>query len=272
MFKALLFLCAGAIIHTIGSNEMSAMGGLRRYMPWTHITFLFACLAISGIPPFSGFFSKDEILAAAFMYSSWMGIWMSGVAGLTAFYMFRLYYNIFWGKEAVREHTPHEAPFSMTIPLMFLAVVTLCAGFIPFGKFVSSNGAGYIIHLDWKVALVSVLIACIAIGLARRLYCKGTSAIPGRLATDFGWFYRAATHRFYLDEVYLFITKRIIFAGVSRGIAWFDRHIIDGTMNLMAYVTQQVAFSIRTFQSGQVQQYAFVFLLGTLIMVLVLVL
>ncbi len=272
MFKALLFLCAGAIIHTIGSNEMSAMGGLRRYMPWTHITFLFACLAISGIPPFSGFFSKDEILAAAFMYSSWMGIWMSGVAGLTAFYMFRLYYNIFWGKEAVREHTPHEAPFSMTIPLMFLAVVTLCAGFIPFGKFVSSNGAGYIIHLDWKVALVSVLIACIAIGLARRLYCKGTSAIPGRLATDFGWFYRAATHRFYLDEVYLFITKRIIFAGISRGIAWFDRHIIDGTMNLMAYVTQQVAFSIRTFQSGQVQQYAFVFLLGTLIMVLVLVL
>lgn len=272
MFKALLFLCAGAIIHTIGSNEMSAMGGLRKYMPWTHITFLFACLAISGIPPFSGFFSKDEILAAAFMYSSWMGIWMSGVAGLTAFYMFRLYYNIFWGKEAVREHTPHEAPFSMTIPLMFLAVVTLCAGFIPFGKFVSSNGAGYIIHLDWKVALVSVLIACIAIGLARKLYCKGTSAIPGRLATDFGWFYRAATHRFYLDEVYLFITKRIIFAGVSRGIAWFDRHIIDGTMNLMAYVTQQVAFSIRTFQSGQVQQYAFVFLLGTLIMVLVLVL
>lgn len=106
MFKALLFLCAGAIIHTIGSNEMSAMGGLRKYMPWTHITFLFACLAISGIPPFSGFFSKDEILAAAFMYSSWMGIWMSGVAGLTAFYMFRLYYNIFWGKEAVREHTP----------------------------------------------------------------------------------------------------------------------------------------------------------------------
>lgn len=97
MFKALLFLCAGAIIHTIGSNEMSAMGGLRKYMPWTHITFLFACLAISGIPPFSGFFSKDEILAAAFMYSSWMGIWMSGVAGLTAFYMFRLYYNIFWG-------------------------------------------------------------------------------------------------------------------------------------------------------------------------------
>lgn len=271
MFKALLFLCAGSIIHAIGSNEMSAMGGLRKYMPWTHITFLFACLAISGIPPFSGFFSKDEILTAAFMYSGWMGIGMSGVAGLTAFYMFRLYYNIFWGKEAVHEHAPHEAPYTMTVPLMFLALVTLVAGFIPFGKFISSDGAEYIIHLDWKVALTSVTIACLAIGLATRLYWKGTSVVPGHIARNFGWFYRAATHRFYIDEIYLFITKRIIFAGISTGIAWFDRHVVDRTMNMLALVTRHASFNIRALQSGQVQQYAFVFLVGTLIMVLVLV-
>lgn len=270
LFKALLFLCAGAIIHTIGSNEMSAMGGLRKYMPVTHLTFLVACLAISGIPPFSGFFSKDEILTAAFLFSPWMGVLMSGIAGLTAFYMFRLYYSIFWGTEAEYEHTPHEAPFSMTAPLVFLAFVTCFAGFIPFGKFVSSNGAPYTIHLDWKVALSSVTVACIAIGIASVFYRK-YSSVPEKLAKNFGGFYRAATHRFYIDEVYLFMTKRIIFAGISQGIAWFDRHIVDGTVNLTATVTQKAAYHIRRLQSGQIQQYAFVFLIGTLLIVVWLV-
>ncbi|MBD5388578.1 NADH-quinone oxidoreductase subunit L, partial [bacterium] len=104
MFKALLFLGAGAIIHTVHSNEMSRMGGLRKQMPLTHITFLVACLAIAGIPPFSGFFSKDEILSAVFMFSPALGVGMTFIAALTAFYMFRLYYNIFWGKPAQHEH------------------------------------------------------------------------------------------------------------------------------------------------------------------------
>lgn len=99
MFKALLFLGAGCIIHAVHSNEMSAMGGLRKYMPVTHITFLIACLAISGIWPFSGFFSKDEILTACFRFSPVMGWIMTGIAAMTAFYMFRLYYGIFWGTE-----------------------------------------------------------------------------------------------------------------------------------------------------------------------------
>jgi len=98
MFKALLFLCAGAIIHAVHSNELTAMGGLRKYMPVTHITFLIACLAIAGIPPFSGFFSKDEILTACFQFSPVMGITMTLIAALTAFYMFRLYFSIFHGK------------------------------------------------------------------------------------------------------------------------------------------------------------------------------
>ena len=112
MFKALLFLGAGCIIHAVHSNEMSAMGGLRRYMPVTHATFLVACLAIAGIWPLSGFFSKDEILSAAFAFSPVMGWTMTFIAGLTAFYMFRLYYNIFWGREnrLHAAHRPHEAP------------------------------------------------------------------------------------------------------------------------------------------------------------------
>ena len=119
MFKALLFLGAGSIIHAVHSNEMSAMGGLRKYMPITHWTFLIACLAIAGIPPFSGFFSKDEILAACFQYSPAMGWVMTVIAAMTAFYMFRLYYGIFWGKENKElhaHHTPHESPLAMTFP------------------------------------------------------------------------------------------------------------------------------------------------------------
>lgn len=140
MFKALLFLGAGSIIHAVHSNEMSAMGGLRKYMPITHITFLIACLAIAGIPPFSGFFSKDEILAACFQYSPVMGWVMTIIAAMTAFYMFRLYYGIFWagvtpGQKSASNgvsdaHTPHESPLTMTVPLIFLAAVTCVAGFI----------------------------------------------------------------------------------------------------------------------------------------------
>ena len=270
MFKALLFLGAGAIIHAVHSNEMSHMGGLRKYLPVTHITFLVACLAISGIPPFSGFFSKDEILAATFMFSPVLGVVMSFIAALTAFYMFRLYYNIFWGKESAHEHTPHEAPKSMTLPLVFLAVVTLFAGFIPFGKFVSSNGMEYIIHLDWTVAGTSIVVAVASIALATWFY-KGSNPVPDRLATTFSGLHRAAYRRFYMDELYLFITKRIIFNCVSRPIAWFDRHVIDGSLNSLANVTQRLSYSIRGLQSGQIQQYAYVILFGSLL-ILVLVL
>lgn len=270
MFKALLFLCAGAIIHTIGSNEMSKMGGLRKYMPFTHLTFLIACLAIAGIPPFSGFFSKDEILAATFAFAPQLGVFMSFVAGLTAFYMFRLYYNIFWGTPANYEHTPHEAPKTMTIPLMILAAITLVAGFIPFGQFVSSDGQPYTIHLNMSVAISSVVVALLAIGIATFFY-KSACDIPERLLNMFPHMHKTAYHRFYMDEFYLFITKRIIFNCVSRPLAWFDRHIIDGALNGMANVTQRVSYAIRGLQSGQIQQYAFVFLLGTLLIVLLVV-
>ena len=267
MFKALLFLGAGCIIHAVHSNEMSAMGGLRKYMPITHITFLIACLAISGIPPFSGFFSKDEILTAAFAYMPAMGWIMTAIAAMTAFYMFRLYFGIFWGtenKELHAHHTPHEAPLTMTFPLMFLAVVTCVAGFIPFGHFVSADGVAYDIHLDWNVAGTSIIIAVASIFLATYLYIGERQPKADAMAEKFSKLHQWAYKRFYLDEVYQYITHRIIFAHVSKPIAWFDRHVVDGFFNFLAWGTNALSFQIRGFQSGSVQKYTFVFLLGTL--------
>ena len=269
MFKALLFLGAGCIIHAVHSNEMSAMGGLRKYMPIPPITFLIACLAISGIPPFSGFFSKDEILTAAFAYMPAMGWIMTAIAAMTAFYMFRLYYGIFWGTENKAlhaEHTPHEAPLTMTFPLMFLALVTCVAGFIPFGHFVSADGQLYDIHLDWNVAGTSIIIAVASIFLATYMYIGERQPQADALAEKFGKLHRWAYKRFYMDEVYQYITHRIIFAHISKPIAWFDRHIIDGFFNFLAWGTNALSFRIRGLQSGSVQGYAYVFLLGTLIL------
>src|SRR5574344_742604 len=273
MFKALLFLGAGSIIHAVHSNEMSAMGGLRKYIPLTHITFLIACLAIARIPPFSGFFSKDEILAACFHYSPVMGWVMTVIAAMTAFYMFRLYYGIFWGKENKElhaHHTPHESPLVMTFPLIFLAAVTCVAGFIPFGTLVSSNGDAYHIHLGATVAITSVLIAILSIAIATWMYARSSQPVADKLGKRFKGLHTAASHRFYIDEVYQFVTHKIIFRCISTPIAWFDRHVVDGFFDFLAWGTHATSDEIRDFQSGQVQQYAFVFLLGTLALIVTL--
>lgn len=284
MFKGLLFLGAGAIIHAVHSNEKRDMGGLRKYMPITHITFLIACLAIAGIPPFSGFFSKDEILVACYQYSTIMGMFMSLVAALTAFYMFRLYYLIFWGKSHYEEqlalytagksneepHKPHEAPLAMTLPLIILAAVTCIAGFIPFGEFVSSNGEAYTIHIDTAVATTSVLLAVCAIAIATIMYMRGTGRITRIVNKALRGPIKAAYHRFYMDEIWLFVTKKIIFNCISRPIAWFDRNIIDGSLDLAARVTQKTGTLIRPIQSGNLQTYSIWFLCGALIIILVL--
>ena len=284
MFKALLFLGAGCIIHAVHSNEMSAMGGLRKYMPVTHITFLIACLAISGIWPFSGFFSKDEILTACFQFSPAMGWIMTGIAAMTAFYMFRLYYCIFWNGEwkgqtptvgadpCVRPetHTPHEAPLTMTFPLMFLAAVTCVAGFIPFGDLISSNGEAYTIHLDMQVATTSIIIALLSIGLATWMYAGSKQPVADKLARTFSRLHTAAYHRFYMDEVWMFFTKKIVFRCISTPIAWWDRHVIDQFFNFTAWSTHATADEIRDMQSGNVQQYSIWFLAGALILTLIL--
>ena len=269
MFKALLFLGAGALIHAIGSNDYTDMHGLRKYMPVTHITFLIGCLAIAGIIPFSGFFSKDEILSSC-LGNGWVAyLWMSMVAGLTAFYMFRLYYLIFWWKEhKVREghHAPHDQPWTMTLPLVILAAVSCVAGFIPFGNLVSWNGEPYdfMAHFDWSVAGVSLAVAVIAIAIATKMYIK-ENPLPAKMKNALPALWNWCYHRFYWDELYMFITHRIIFGCVSKPIAWFDRHIIDGTMDGFAYVTNKASYAIRGLQSGNVQMYVWIYLIGALL-------
>lgn len=276
MFKALLFLGAGCIIHAVHSNEMSTMGGLRKYMPITHITFLIACLAIAGIPPFSGFFSKDEILTACFHFSPVIGWVMTIIAGMTAFYMFRLYYGIFWGtenKELHAEHVPHESPLAMTFPLMFLAAITIvCGWLLPFGHLVSSNGHAYDIHLDTQVAVTSIIVALVAIALATWMYARDRQPVADMLARRFSTLHRAAYKRFYMDEIWLFITKKIIFRCVSTPLAWFDRHVIDQFMNFMAWATNASGESVHPIQSGKVQSYAIWFLGGIVVLTMILLL
>ena len=269
MFKALLFLCAGAIIHAVHSNEMSKMGGLRKYMPICNIAFLIGCLAISGIWPFAGFFSKDEILVAAYANSPVWGIWLSAVAGMTAFYMFRLYYKIFWWNNPdYGHHTPHEAPMTMTFPLIFLSLVSIVAGFIPFGELVTWNREALHTQIDWAVAGTSTVIAVAAIALATVLYLK-ENAVPTKMADACRGLWTAAYKRFYMDELYQFITHKIIFACISRPIAWFDRRIIDGTFDLLANVTNSASYAVRKLQGGTIQGYVWVYLVGAAVLAVI---
>ncbi|MBD5203806.1 MAG: NADH-quinone oxidoreductase subunit L [Bacteroidales bacterium] len=256
MFKALLFLGAGALIHAVHSNNYTAMGGMRKYMPITHWTFLIGCLAIAGIPPFSGFFSKDEMLAAMFANHWFWGAWMTMVAGLTAFYMFRMYFLVFWWEENphYKEHRPHDAPWQMSLPLIFLALVSCVAGFIPFGELVTWNGAPYIIHIEPTVAVTSISVAVVSILIAMKLYLRKND-VPARMKNALPGLWQAAHRRFYWDEIYQFITHKIIFGIICRSIAWFDRHVIDATMDGFAKITQKSSYAIRGMQSGSIQSY-----------------
>ncbi len=269
IFKALLFLGSGAVIHYVHSNEMKDMGGLRKLMPITHITFLLACLAIAGIPPFAGFFSKEEILTAC--WNSNKIIFGAAVitAGLTAFYMFRLYFNIFWNKDYSSHHhdtTEHhhgEAPKTMLLPLLILAVLSVVAGFVPFSKLVTADGIGFGTEFHLGFAAGPVILAVCAIALAYYMYAK-ESLVPQKVSDAFKGFYTAAYHKFYFDEIYLFFTKKIIFNLIGRPAAWIDKSIFDGFMNLLANLTEKLSELIKPFQSGKVQEYAIYFFAGTL--------
>ena len=279
MFKALLFLCSGAIIVIIGSNFKEYMGGLHKYMPITNICFLIGTIAISGFFPLAGFFSKDEIVDACFHYSPFMGYFMTLVSGMTAFYMFRLYYVIFWGNsyyEADPENRrkPAEVPFIMWGPLVFLAVISCFAGWIPFGHFVSADGHAEDIALQslhfGPTAWMSLCVAFIGFGLATWMYAKGTNPVPDMLQRKMPRLHKAALNRFYIDDVWQFFTHKIVFALFSKPIAWFDRRVIDGTFNFMAWGTQEAGETIRPWQSGDVRSYVVWFLTGTVALTLVL--
>ncbi len=264
MFKALLFLGAGAVIHFIHSNDMKDMGGLRKYLPITHISFLIACLAIAGVPPFAGFFSKEEILLAAYQHN--MAIYYVALvtSGLTAFYMFRLYFSIFWNKEA-NIHEPHhgEGGFAMMLPLVLLAVGAAGAGFIPFGKFVSSDGAALESEFHLQFSIAPVVLGLIGIFTAMWLYKKQNDK-PDRIAAALSGLYKAAYHKFYIDELYIFITKKIIFNLIGRPAAWFDKNVVDEMVNLTGNTTTAISERIKGLQSGKVQQYAMYFMAGVI--------
>ena len=267
MFKALLFLGAGAVIHYIHSNEMNDMGGLRKFMPVTHITFLIACLAIAGVPPFAGFFSKEEILLAAYRHNTIIYYAALITSGLTAFYMFRLYFSIFWNKEApsLQERAGGEVHgeggFAMLLPLLLLAVGAAAAGFIPFGHFVSSDGTALENNFHLQFSIAPVILGLAGIFTAMWLYKKQNNK-PDKIASSIKGLYKAAYNKFYIDELYIFITKNILFNLIGRPAAWFDKNIVDGMINATGNTTEFISEKIKGIQSGKVQQYAIYFLVA----------
>lgn len=273
-FKSLLFLGAGAIIHMVHSNDMTDMGGLRKHMPITHLSFLIACLAIAGIPPFAGFFSKEGILHAAHETHPAIYYLALFTSMLTAFYMFRLYYNIFWSKEAAHHddhgHGHGEGDWTMKLPLVILAIASMGAGLLPFGEFVSANGLPMEEHLDIAFSILPVALALTGIGLATWMY-KTKNDKPDQLAASLGGIYTAARSKFYIDEIYLFITKKVIFNLIGRPAAWIDKNIIDGFYQLIALITAEFSSTIKGWQSGQIQSYALYFIGGILGMALLLI-
>jgi NADH-quinone oxidoreductase subunit L len=261
----------------VHSNEMKDMGGLRKLMPITHIAFLIACLAIAGIPPFAGFFSKEEILTAAFHENKIIYGIALFTAALTSFYMFRLYFNIFWSKEpkvAAHGHDSHsadnhdshgEGPWVMKLPLLILAACAVGVGFVPFSQLVTSDGKALETHIDVVFSIAPFVLSVLAILLAASFY-KNQNNKSDKAANAFGGFYTAAYKKFYVDEVYIFITKKIIFPFIGQPIAWADKNLVDGFMLLLAKITLKISELIKGLQSGKVQNYAMYFFGGVAIL------
>jgi NADH-quinone oxidoreductase subunit L len=274
-FKSLLFLGAGALIHAVHSNEIWDMGGLRSRMPITHIVFLIATLAIAGIWPFAGFFSKDEILRAAHEGNNTV-VYIVGllVAVLTAFYMFRIYFVSFWGTpRSEGANRAHEAPPVMLVPLLILAALSIVAGFVPMADYVGlslsvAQGAAHSVDhsagvhaagahegIHWNIAIPATLAGLLGIAGAMLLYLGGSNRAAS-LSRAFGALYVLVRNKFYIDEIYLFVTKSILFRLVARPVAWFDRHIVDGAVNLFGWVARIAGMLLALLQTGQVQTYA----------------
>ena len=285
-FKALLFLGSGSVILAIHhEQDMRKMGALKNKLPITYMTMLLGTFAISGIPFFSGFFSKDEILWKA--YSSPLGgPWLWGVglltAGLTAFYMFRMIYLTFHGESRVDSHTAehvHESPLSMTIPLMILAILAVIGGFfgVPHVFHLIPNGMEYYfqgffaeipsghgtVSTEWTLMGVSVAFALLAWFFASRLYHSGFDIASG-LRSKWESLYQLSLNKWYVDELY----NAVIIQPVrlfSTHILWrlFDQNVIDRAVNTTADVARTVGNSIRPLQNGLTQNYALIFTLGT---------
>ncbi|MFN8436668.1 MAG: NADH-quinone oxidoreductase subunit L [Cytophagales bacterium] len=287
-FKALLFLGAGSVIHAMHhEQDIRNMGGLSKKLPITHLTFLIGCLAIAGIPLFSGFFSKDEILAHAFAKSPIL--WALGVLGavMTAFYMFRLYFLTFKGKfrgTHEQEHHLHESPFAMTLPLIILAILSIAGGYLNIGEIFHGNAAlenylkpvfmtpyGYkpethvLSHSTEYILMgISVSLVIVSIISAFVIYGKGNN-VPSE-DSKIGGFVKLVYNKYYVDELYdLAIVKPLYFMS-SVGSVIIDNKIIDGIVNLFGSIFYNGSNYVRRLQSGNISLYLLVMVLGSVLL------
>ncbi len=279
-FKCLLFLSAGVIIHAIHSNDIRDAGGLRKSMPRTYWTTLIAVLAIAGIFPFSGFFSKEEILHAA-LASGHYGAFLAGLvtSGLTAFYMSRYFFLVFHGsrkgasghddKPGQHSHPVREG-LLMTLPLLVLAVPSAIIGWLGRAFFLAqvrpwpigqTEQAGA--HHEGAVWLpvVATLLALTGVAVSWYWYAKKGNGpgFPGRTAPV--W-YRVLSNKFYIDELYLFLAKRVGARWIAAPTAWVEHRIVNGAFDWASAALKRLAFAQSIFHSGQVQLYIAVALLG----------
>ncbi len=276
-FKALLFLGAGAMIHGLHTQDIWEMGGLLKKMPVTAVTFLVGTLALCGIWPLSGFFSKDEILALAYDHNKIIYVTALFTAGLTAFYMSRTVWVAVLGPEKAHKkhqnhgedhghgHEAHEAPNIMKFPLIILAFLSIIGGFIGIPQFLMGEHK-HEIHLNMVVALTSTAAALAGLAIGTLLYGKLRSK-KDPLVDALGKFYQFVAQKYYLDDVFYGIAR--FFQGlVAKALFWFDWNIIirkgvDGT----AGFTQRTASLIRRAQTGYIQTYAMVFGFGIVVIV-----
>jgi NADH-quinone oxidoreductase subunit L len=289
-FKALLFLGAGSVIHAMsGEQDIMKMGGLRKYIPQTFWTFLIGTIAIAGTPGFAGFFSKDEILWQAF--SSPHGhplLWAIAAiaAGMTSFYMFRLTFLTFFGKERIDEHAKHhlhESPYSMTVPLMILAVLSVVGGYVGVPK--ALGGSNHFEHflvpiikevgpvqppqyshaVEYLLMGTSVGIAAFGFALAYLFYIKNP-ALPEKLRNSFKGTYTLIFNKYYVDEIYEFIFVKG-FKNMGT-LLWqkFDVLVLDGIVNGVGKVIDGVGGIVRKLETGYIQNYAVGILIGVVVM------
>ncbi len=275
-FKALMFLGAGSVIYALHhKQDIWDMGGLWKRMPITTWTFGIGVLAISGIPPFAGFFSKDEILANA-LHNGHPIIYAVGLftAFLTAFYMCRLFFVAFMGPEKAENH-PQESPWSMTIPLMILAFFSVIGGwaalpehnFAYYVHYLSSGQEFERESIDWVLAGISVLAGALGIGLAYTIYLK-KSITAESIVARFPGVYKILSHKYYIDELYLWIIHNLM-DGLGKLLYWFDIYIVDGIINGIALFTRGSGKVLRRTSTGQVQTYAMVFFFAIVVIYMV---
>lgn len=280
-FKALLFLAAGSVIHAAHTQDVFKMGGLSKRMPVTSVVFLIGCLAIAGIPPFSGFWSKEEILGAVYVAGRYDLLVIAIVAAFfTAFYMFRLYFLTFRGMPASEgAKKAYESPSVMTIPMLLLALLAIGAGFINLpnapmlGEWLMSGSVGQFIidkygeeagHGALWLQIVAVIISLFGIGLAYLIY--GKKNLPNDIISEqLPWLYQLSYRKFYMDEIYTFVFICPL-KGIGLAFNWLDHYIIGGLVRSIGGLTNMIGRLLSRLQSGQMQTYGFVVLLGLVVL------